>query len=98
MIRGQDPGAWLHIYSVLARRVRGGEYPAGARLPTETELADEFGCGPAPPRGRSGHFTATGWPGRSSEEGTYRPGRMLIQASHDALSRLHPHAASAPPP
>ena len=43
---GQDPGAWLHVYSVLTRRIRGGEYPAGARLPTETELADEFGCGP----------------------------------------------------
>ena len=43
---GQDPGAWLHIHSVIARRIRGGEYPAGARLPTETELADEFGCGP----------------------------------------------------
>ena len=43
---GQDPVAWLHIHSVLARRIRGGEYPAGARLPTETELADEFGCGP----------------------------------------------------
>ncbi len=43
---GQDPEAYLHIHSVLARRIRGGEYPAGARLPTETELAGEFGCGP----------------------------------------------------
>ena len=43
---GQDPGAYRHIHSVLTRRIRGGEYPAGARLPTETELADEFGCGP----------------------------------------------------
>jgi len=43
---GQDPGAYPRIHSVLARRIRNGEYPAGARLPTETELADEFGCGP----------------------------------------------------
>ena len=43
---GQSPGAYLRLHSVLARRIRGGEYPAGARLPTETELADEFGCGP----------------------------------------------------
>ena len=43
---GQDPEAYLHIHSVLARRIRGGEYPAGAKLATETELADEFGCGP----------------------------------------------------
>jgi hypothetical protein len=42
---GQDPGAYRHLHSVLARRIRGGEYPAGAKLPTETELADEFGCG-----------------------------------------------------
>jgi hypothetical protein len=42
----QDPQAYLHIHSVLARRIRGGEYPAGARLPTETELAGEFGCAP----------------------------------------------------
>src|SRR5689334_5801224 len=43
---GQDPEAYPHVHSVLARRIKGGEYPAGARLPTETELADEFGCGP----------------------------------------------------
>ena len=43
---GQDPGAYQYIHAVLARRIRGGEYPAGAKLPTETELADEFGCGP----------------------------------------------------
>ena len=50
-------------------------------------------AGPAPPRGRCGHSSATGWPGRFSEEGTYRPARMLIQASHDAPSRLRrtPH-------
>jgi GntR family transcriptional regulator len=42
----EDPEAFLRIHSVLAQRIRGGEYPAGARLPTETELAGEFGCGP----------------------------------------------------
>jgi DNA-binding GntR family transcriptional regulator len=42
----QDPSAFLHIHSVLARRINGGEYPAGAKLPTETEIAGEFGCGP----------------------------------------------------
>jgi DNA-binding GntR family transcriptional regulator len=41
-----DPRAFLHIHSVLARRIRSGEYPAGAKLPTETELAGEFGCTP----------------------------------------------------
>jgi len=45
-VAGQDPGAYRHVHSVLARRIRGGEYPAGARLPAETEPADEFGCGP----------------------------------------------------
>ena len=42
----QDPEAYLHIRSVLARRIRDGEYPAGAKLPAEAELAEEFGCGP----------------------------------------------------
>jgi len=42
----QDPQSFVHIHSVLARRIRSGEYPAGAKLPTETELAEEFGCGP----------------------------------------------------
>jgi DNA-binding GntR family transcriptional regulator len=43
---GQDPQAYLNIRAVLTRRIRGGEYPAGAKLPTEMELAEEFGCGP----------------------------------------------------
>ena len=42
----QDTRAYRHIRSVLARRIRDGEYPAGAKLPTETEIAEEFGCGP----------------------------------------------------
>ena len=40
-------------------------------------------AGPALPRGRFGHSSATGWPGRSSEQGMYRPARMLIHASRD---------------
>jgi DNA-binding GntR family transcriptional regulator len=43
----QDPGAFLHIHSVLARRIGDGEYPAGAQLPAERELVREFGCEPA---------------------------------------------------
>jgi hypothetical protein len=53
-------------------------------------------AGPTPPPGRSGRSNATGWPGGFSEEGTYRPDRMLIQASHDAPSRLCPQATSGP--
>lgn len=44
MAGDQDPVTLEHIHSVLARRIRDGEYPAGAKLPTETELAEEFGC------------------------------------------------------
>jgi GntR family transcriptional regulator len=43
---GQGPAAYAHIQFVLARRIRDGEYPAGAKLPTATELAGEFGCEP----------------------------------------------------
>ncbi len=42
----QDPRSFGHIRAVLTRRIRGGEYPAGARLPAATELAEEFACGP----------------------------------------------------
>ena len=42
----QDPRSLRHIRAVLTRRIKGGEYPAGARLPTETELTAEFGCDP----------------------------------------------------
>jgi len=41
-----DAKVYMHIRSVLARRIRDGEYPAGAKLPTDTELAAEFGCEP----------------------------------------------------
>lgn len=30
----------------LRGRIRDGEYPAGAKLPAEGELAEEFGCEP----------------------------------------------------
>jgi DNA-binding GntR family transcriptional regulator len=43
---GRDSPAFVQVHSVLARRIRDGEYPAGAKLPTETELAEEFGCRP----------------------------------------------------
>jgi DNA-binding GntR family transcriptional regulator len=42
----QDPRSFRNIHSVISRRIRCGEYPAGAKLPTETELAEEFGCAP----------------------------------------------------
>ena len=41
---GQDPGALEQIHSELARRIKDGEYPAGAKLPSNRELAEEFGC------------------------------------------------------
>jgi len=44
MADDQDRPGLRHIHSLLARRIRDGEYPAGAKLPTETELAEEFGC------------------------------------------------------
>ena len=45
---GRDSPAFVQVHSVLARRIRDGEYPAGAKLPSETELALSFhpGLGP----------------------------------------------------
>ena len=42
----RDSRAFVEVHSVLARRIRDGEYPAGAKLPAEAELAEEFGCRP----------------------------------------------------
>ena len=84
---GQDPEAYPHIHSVLARRIRGGEYPAGARLPTETELADEFGCGLDVAATRA--LRALQRDGLAEEGAQKRVrivrDRTLIQASHDGL-------------
>jgi GntR family transcriptional regulator len=41
---GQEPGGLEQIHSELVRRIRDGEYPAGAKLPSNRELAEEFGC------------------------------------------------------
>jgi GntR family histidine utilization transcriptional repressor len=41
---GQNSGALEQIHSELVRRIRSGEYPAGAQLPSDRELAEEFGC------------------------------------------------------
>ena len=45
MAGDQDGVGVQQLHSVLVRRIKDGEYPDGARLPTETELAQEFGCG-----------------------------------------------------
>jgi DNA-binding GntR family transcriptional regulator len=41
---GEDSGALEQIHSELVRRIRDGEYPAGAKLPSDREFAEEFGC------------------------------------------------------
>jgi GntR family transcriptional regulator len=41
---GQNSRSLEQIHTELARRIRGGEYPAGAKLPSNKELAEEFGC------------------------------------------------------
>jgi DNA-binding GntR family transcriptional regulator len=46
MTTEQNPGGCLYIKSALTRRIKDGQYPAGAKLPTATELAEESGCEP----------------------------------------------------
>jgi DNA-binding GntR family transcriptional regulator len=43
---GRDSATLEQIHTELVRRIRGGEYPAGAKLPSNSELAEEFGCQP----------------------------------------------------
>lgn len=41
--RGRGLAAWRQIADALSEAVRGGEFPAGAQLPTEAALATRFG-------------------------------------------------------
>jgi DNA-binding FadR family transcriptional regulator len=41
---------WQEIVDVLVRRIVGGQYPEGSELPTEAELAGEFGVSRPPVR------------------------------------------------
>ena len=66
-------------------------------LPTETELADEFGCGPDTAARALRALQREGLARRVLRRGYESSDRMLIQASHDAPSRRRPHATSAPP-
>ena len=58
----QDPRLYVRIRAQLARKSGTAEYPAGAKLPTEAELAAQHGCDPdraqkawpAPGSGRPG--------------------------------------------
>jgi GntR family transcriptional regulator len=43
---GGSVPAYLHIARTLAERVNSGEYPAGGRLPSGSELRAEFGVSP----------------------------------------------------
>ena len=98
MIRGRTPGATCTFTPCS----RGGSGAANTRRGPSCLRKQNWrtnsAAGATPPPGRSGHSNATGWPGGFSKEGTYRQGRMLIQASHDAPSRFCPQATSAPPP
>lgn len=40
----EDEPVYLSIRRVIAERIERGDYPAGLALPSENELADEFGC------------------------------------------------------
>src|SRR5690348_6693319 len=83
MIRGRTPRATRTFIPCS----RGGSGPANTRRGPSCLRRQNWrtnsAAGPTSPPGRSGHSSATGWPGGFSEEGTYRPDRTLIQASHD---------------
>jgi len=74
---------------------RGGSRAASTRrepsCPRKQNWQTNSAASPTPPPGRCGHSNATGWPGGFSDEGTYRPDRMLIRPGR----RLHLRPASA---
>ena len=57
----QDPRLYVRIHAVLARKIRDGGYPAGTKLPTEKQLAEQYGCGTDAAQRALQLLARTGW-------------------------------------
>jgi hypothetical protein len=57
-----DPRLFVRIRAALARKIWDGEYPAGAKLPTEASSLLSTAATPARRRRRCGSWRRTAWP------------------------------------
>jgi GntR family transcriptional regulator len=74
--------AWAQVAQHFKRTIDDGTLPSGHRLPSETELADDFGVSRMTVRQAFGHLSAEGYVDRRQGIGTFvAPRRLPIQ--HD---------------
>ena len=86
---GQDPEAYPRIHSVLARRIRGGEYPAGPGCLRKQNWRTNSAAGPTSRPG------APGTPARrAGQEGPQTRVRIVRTGCSSRLATMH-HPASA---
>lgn len=60
MPEAEDPAAYLRIQADLQRRIDRGEWPAGTRLPTQSELAEHYGVSVQPIKAALSRLDALG--------------------------------------
>ncbi len=82
VVRTSPMPAWAQVAQHFKRTIDDGTLPSGHRLPSETELADDFGVSRMTVRQAFGHLSAEGYVDRRQGIGTFvAPRRLPIQ--HD---------------
>ncbi len=82
VVRTSPMPAWAQVAQHFKRTIDDGTLPSGYRLPSETELADDFGVSRMTVRQAFGHLSAEGYVDRRQGIGTFvAPRRLPIQ--HD---------------
>lgn len=80
----RNPSVTDQIFSLLWIRIRDGEYVPGERLPSESELAEEFGVSRASLRTAMAKMEAAGLIERKHGDGTY-----VVERDLESNSLIH---------
>lgn len=70
------------VDEILLERIRDGSYPAGSRMPSESELSEELGVSRATVRTALAKLAATGLIMRKQGDGTYVNARVREVSAH----------------
>jgi GntR family transcriptional regulator len=77
VVRTSPMPAWAQVAQHFKRTIDDGTLPSGHRLPSETELADDFGVSRMTVRQAFGHLSAEGYVNRRQGIGTFVALRRL---------------------
>lgn len=81
-VRRRDPvPLYVQVKDAILARIRAGTYPVGARLPTEAELAKEFGVGTATVKQAVNTLAMDGVLVRRAGQGTFVVGMAIPAGS-----------------